>query len=520
VLNDGGHPPSQQPRFVVTTYDSITGVAVPCGTYNYVTSTSIPGFLAASTAGVYYKTWTSGNLKFPGLGGHTITLDVTAAGCSNSGHWGYGYFDMTCGFFANQLIGCASGATVLAGPDGYSAYAWYDSATFATSYGTSQIVTITAPTVATTYAVVLTPYTGYGCPDTLYTRVVPSTLAANPSHDTSICSGASVSMTAGATSTATPITYVWAPAAGLSCTTCSSPIATPTVTTTYSVTITDALGCTLLKRITITVFPMPGPILGPTSVCVGSSVTLTNSASGVTWTSISPSIATIGSFSGTLAGVSSGTVTIVATTGGICSVSRTETVNPAPPPISPTSPHVCVGSTLTLTDGVGPGTWSDVGYTGFATVNSTTGVVTGVFAGSASVTYTLSGTGCTAIRVVTVDPIPTSIAGTFSMCLYATTPLFGTPAGGTWSTSSGTISVNSTTGVVTGTAVGTGTVTYTLSSGCYLTQTLTVNSLPSPISGPSRVCELSTITVTDTASGGTWSATNTNASVDVRHHGL
>lgn len=514
VLNDGGHPASQQPRFVVTTYDSITGVAVPCGTYNYVTSTSIPGFLAASTAGVYYKTWTSGNLKFPGLGGHTITLDVTTAGCSNSGHWGYGYFDMTCGFFANQLIGCATGATVLAGPDGYSAYAWYDSATFSTSYGTSQIVTITAPTVAATYAVVLTPYTGYGCPDTLYTRVVPSTLTANPSNDTSICSGASVTMSAGASSTATPITYVWTPSAGLSCTTCSSPIATPTVTTTYSVTITDALGCTLVKRITITVYPMPSSIGGPGSVCVGSAITLTNSASGVTWTSVSPGIATIGAFSGLLTGVSSGTVTVIATTGGICSVTRTITVNPAPPPISPTSPHVCVGSTLTLTDGVGPGTWSDVGYTGFATVNSTTGVVTGIFAGSASVTYTLTSTGCTAIRVVTVDPVPTSIAGTFSMCLYASSPLFGTPSGGTWSTSSGTISVNSTTGVVTGTAVGTGTVTYTLSSGCFLTQSVTVNSLPSPISGPSHVCELSTITLTDTASGGTWSATNLNASVD------
>ena len=37
-------------------------------------------------------------------------------------------------------------------------------------------------------------------------------------------------------------TYVWAPATGLSCTSCANPVATPTATTTYTVTATDTCG--------------------------------------------------------------------------------------------------------------------------------------------------------------------------------------------------------------------------------------------------------------------------------------
>lgn len=47
--------------------------------------------------------------------------------------------------------------------------------------------------------------------------------------------------------------YIWTPATGLSCTTCANPEACPTVTTTYSVTLTDADGCLVSDDITITI---------------------------------------------------------------------------------------------------------------------------------------------------------------------------------------------------------------------------------------------------------------------------
>ncbi|MCB0396653.1 MAG: choice-of-anchor L domain-containing protein [Flavobacteriales bacterium] len=57
-------------------------------------------------------------------------------------------------------------------------------------------------------------------------------------------------------------TFVWSPGTGLSCTACQNPVATPTVTTTYMVTLTDANGCTVTDSVTVAV--SCGPILTAT----------------------------------------------------------------------------------------------------------------------------------------------------------------------------------------------------------------------------------------------------------------
>ncbi len=514
--NPAGHPPSVQPHMEVQAFDSVTGTTVPCTAYTYVSSPSIPGFLMSSVVGtggstVYYKTWTMGNMKFPGYGGSTVAVDFATGDCGYSGHFGYGYLDMSCGFFANSIIGCASGSTVLAGPDGFSAYAWYDSLTFSTSYGTSQIVTITAPTVTTTYAVIITPYSGYGCVDTLYTRVIPSTLFVTASNDTAICSGTSVPLVATATSTAMPITYLWTPSTGLGCTTCATVTATPTVTTTYTVTTTDANGCTKWDNVLVTVYPNPAAIGGPTTVCPGATITETDAVSGGTWSGSPTTVATIGAFSGIVTGVSAGVFTVTYSTGsGLCQVTRTVTVNAAPPPISPSSPHVCVGSTITLTDATTGGTWADPGYTAFATVGSSSGIVTGIFAGTAIVTYTAPG-GCFVTTPVVVDPLPAAITGISGVCIGQTTTLFSSPGGGTWSDACCTsvATVGSSTGVVTGVSAGTALITYTLSTGCARVGSVNVTPLPSPITGSTHdLCVGQSTTVTDTSTGCSWASTN------------
>jgi gliding motility-associated-like protein len=48
-------------------------------------------------------------------------------------------------------------------------------------------------------------------------------------------------------------TYIWAPSTGLNCTTCPNPVATPTITTTYYVTVTDSEGCAVSKSVTLIV---------------------------------------------------------------------------------------------------------------------------------------------------------------------------------------------------------------------------------------------------------------------------
>ena len=67
-----------------------------------------------------------------------------------------------------------------------------------------------------------------------------------------ICAGQSVTLNAsGGTS------YSWSPAAGLSSTTVANPTASPTASTIYTVTVTNAAGCSSTAQATVTVRATP-----------------------------------------------------------------------------------------------------------------------------------------------------------------------------------------------------------------------------------------------------------------------
>lgn len=246
VFQDPGHPPADQPRFEVTAVDSATGISVPCADYTYVAGGGLPGFMVSPVSSlVLYKTWTTATINLTGLEGTTVRIDFASGDCDAGGHFGYGYFDMSCGLFQVQGLTCDDTATTatLSAPSGYEFYRWLDSTTFTTLYGTTRTITIPIPSGPTTYAVILTPYVGYGCPDTLYTRLSPSRLQLDPTPDTLICNGFGGPISSGATDIALPLTYSWAPSTGLSCTSCATPIASPTTETVYTVTVTNAVGC-------------------------------------------------------------------------------------------------------------------------------------------------------------------------------------------------------------------------------------------------------------------------------------
>ena len=110
--------------------------------------------------------------------------------------------------------------------------------------------------------------------------------------------------------------------------------------------------------------------------------------------------------------------------------------------------------------------------------------------------------------------LATTIYGSNTVCVGDTTTLIDSSAGGVWSSRNTAIAtIGSTTGVVTGVATGTDTISYTL-YGSVATKVITVNALPvaGTIAGAGSLCT-GTVgsTYTDTASGGTWSLTNTHA---------
>ncbi len=131
VFEDPGHLPSQQPRFEIIAFDSVSGIPVPCAQYSYVASSNLPGFMHStnidSISDVFYKDWSMGSINLTGYEGKTITLDFSTGDCSLGGHFGYAYIDMSSGLFAISTVSCDSDKVTLAGPEGYKQYYWYDS---------------------------------------------------------------------------------------------------------------------------------------------------------------------------------------------------------------------------------------------------------------------------------------------------------------------------------------------------------------------------------------------------------
>ncbi len=107
----------------------------------------------------------------------------------------------------------------------------------------------------TTFAVVLFPFEGFGCPDTVYTKVLPSHLVTHPLNKVIFCYNSSNSflLIANAKDNFSPLTYLWQGTSPLNCYTCESNIIYPSESATYTVLIKDTFGCKHLDTIMITV---------------------------------------------------------------------------------------------------------------------------------------------------------------------------------------------------------------------------------------------------------------------------
>ncbi|NLH78304.1 MAG: hypothetical protein GX465_14835, partial [Acidobacteria bacterium] len=268
----------------------------------------------------------------------------------------------------------------------------------------------------------------------------------------------------------------------------------------------------MLGTITVTENPLP-TITGTLSVCVNSTTQLTGSdtpAASNPWVSGTPGVATV-SNTGLVTGVSAGSSVITYTNSNGCSRTATVTVY-ALPSISGTL-TVCDNSTTQLTGSGTPATsnpWVS-SNTAVATVSST-GLVTGVSAGSSVITYTNSN-GCSITATVTVFALP-SITGTLTVCSGSTTQLTGsgTPAASNpWVSSNTAAATVSNTGLVTGVSAGSSVITYTNSNGCSTTATVTVYASPS-ISGTLAVCIGSTTQLNGSgtpAASNPWVSSNT-----------
>lgn len=269
-------------------------------------------------------------------------------------------------------------------------------------------------------------------------------------------------------------------------------------------------GCRTTKAVLVK--PLPAPISGPPSVCSEYCITLTDATAGGFWSSADVSVGTIGSATGVMCGVAAGSVDISYTDPTTsCSITRTFIVNATPPPILGV-PRVCVLGTTTLSDAVAGGGWSSSDGS-VATINPTTGLMTGMGAGTATISYLVG--VCPRTIEATVDPLPSPITmvggGALLACVGSTSTVTATPTGGTWTVSAGTGSatIDPSTGVITPGTPGLVTVVYTLPTSCSRTATVTINAAPPAITGAATsVCQGSTISWSEPV-GGVWTSSST-----------
>ena len=420
--------------------------------------------------------------------------------------------DTRCGAGSLNLGATASAGTI----NWYTASTGGSSIAIGTSFATPSVSS------TTTYWV---DATSIGCTTATRSAVVanvnpiPSITGTTPN---SICGTGTVIL--GATASAGTVNWYTASTGGASIAT-GTLFNTPSIssTTTYWVDATNS-GCTTASRTSVvaTVNTIP-TITGttPAARCGAGTVNLAATASAgiVNWYAASSggsSLTTSTSF--TTPFISSTTTYWVdATNSGCTTATRTAVVaivNPLPAAISGTL-NVCLGLTTTLVNGTTGGTWSS-SNTLQATVNLSTGIAGGVSAGTPIITYMLSATGCFVTTPLIVNPIPAVITGTMAVCSGLTTQLNDAATGGTWISSNTSVAtVITATGLITGIGPGgTASITYTLPTGCLINTTVTVNPLPSAITGTTNVCVGLTTTLNSTPAVGTWSSSdNTKAGI-------
>ncbi len=430
-------------------------VSVSGGTPGYTYSWAPYGGTSATatglTAGTYTATITDANGC---IATETFTITEPTALSTTASQT-----DVSCNGGAN---GTAT-VTVTGGTPGYT-YSWAPfGGTAATATGLS----------AGTYTVTITDANSCIATQTV-TISQPTTLAATTAKTDVSCNGGSNgTATVTAAGGTAPYTYVWSPSGGTAAT------ASGLIAGTYTVTVTDANGCTATESVTIT----EPTILTATSSSInvscngGSNGTATVNVTGGTapytyaW---SPS----GGTAATATGLSAGTYTATITDANGCSTTQTVTIN-QPSVLSVTSTQTdvsCNGgtngtATVTAVGGTAPYTyaWSSSGGTA-ATAN-------GLAAGNYTATIT-DANGCSVTESITIiqpSAITASITTTDVSCNGGSNGTATvTAVGGTGAYTYSWAPFGGTAATATGLSAGTYTVTITDANGCMVTQTVVI----------------------------------------------
>lgn len=247
VFQQPHHRENEQPRMETEIRNITDNSVISCASFTFIAmGSSLPGFHVSSlsdSVDVLYKEWAAVSVDLSGNAGKTIRLFFKTADCTFRRHFGYAYIDVNteCSSNLTGATYCPDDTAInIVAPFGYQGYTWYDSSV-TNVLGSEQTLRLTPPPVSgTTFAVRLEPYAGFGCTNTLFTRVIDSlTVTAVAGKDALSCNGDSIRI---GTIPKDGLAYQWSPAAGLSNPASANPFAAPIVTTDYIVATSNSGG--------------------------------------------------------------------------------------------------------------------------------------------------------------------------------------------------------------------------------------------------------------------------------------
>ncbi|MBI3501665.1 MAG: gliding motility-associated C-terminal domain-containing protein [Bacteroidetes bacterium] len=447
----------------------------------------------------YTYSWTNGQTTSTatGLSSGNYTVTITdASGCSQVATIFISEPSALTTNPSQNNVSCNGGingdatATVSGGTPNYT-YSWTNGQTTSTATGLAQ----------GNYTVSITDANGCTATQT-FLITEPAAITNSMTITQANCSasnGDATSTPSGGTGT---YTYIWSNGQTTS-------TATGLAAGFYTVTITDANGCTLTDVANVTNAGAPTVTLASTTVtCNGG----TNGSATATATGGNPPYTyawSNGASTSSATGLSAGTYTITITDASGCIQSNTVSVSQpsAITSTTTTTPAVCTTATGTATDNPSGGT---PGYSYLWNNGQTTATATGLAAGNYSVTIT-DANGCTQTQTVTITSVNTLTLSTSSTQTGCTVNNGTATANASSGTAPYTYSWTNgqTTAAATGLAAGNYTATVTDANGCIKTQTVSVTQIPGPTvtanASPTIISTGASTTLTATSGGGTYS---------------
>ena len=559
------HTCDEMPFFSVEAFDSVTKAPVaPCSNFGlnicdaFVSDTSWGAWHRSTVFHspyndptieldtVYYVNWTPSTIIAKNMGGRTVTMRFTSAGCTPGAHFGYAYvdFDTTASAVLGDTLRYCPHDSCFNFPlqPGYRSYQIMDSVKSAVTGNDTAILlanvtstnTLTAalcgtslPKPKSVVTVILTnPIAGYGCTDTLFYYIDTLPYHFIPpiqSSVDSICAGFSTLLTdtysAGVwKSDSTNIATINASSGNFTGISNGFDSVLYIASKLYATNnYSESCSDTDYKKMFV-VGHSTQLINGRNGVCLGDTIHLSDSTYGGVWSIDNTSLATIDQ-QGVVKGLTYGLANVkyVFTNYFGCKDSTTKSLQIGIPPLPGIfgSNVICTKHSALLSNATAGGLWSSSNIS-IATIDPTSGNVTGISSGIDTIKYTLAFGGCSdsVFYPITIKaPILNQINGNSSVCQNHKIQLSNASIGN-WESVNTNVATIDNQGNITPGIAGTDTIRYVINSnGCTdsVFKVVTVNPAPiiSAISGPSSLCFGVPATFTDVTGGGNWFSTDT-----------